>query len=72
MIPVEIQFRTEPMDYWASLEHDLKYKPTHNADDIDISAQLLECSKELSATERKMQNLAELITTTVTDDSELF
>lgn len=69
MIPVEIQFRTEPMDYWASLEHDLKYKPTHNSDDIDISAQLLECSKELSETEMKMQNLAELITTTISDNN---
>ena len=62
MIPVEIQFRTEPMDYWASLEHDLKYKPTHNMEGIDISAQLLECSSELAKTEMKMQNLAELIT----------
>ena len=62
MIPVEIQFRTEPMDYWASLEHDLKYKPTQNAEGIDISAQLLECSKELAETEMKMQNLAALIT----------
>lgn len=62
MIPVEIQFRTEPMDYWASLEHDLKYKPTHNMKGIDISAQLKECSKELARTEMKMQNLAELIT----------
>lgn len=62
LIPVEIQFRTEPMDYWASLEHDLKYKPTHNMNGIDISGQLLECSKELAKTEMKMQNLAELIT----------
>lgn len=62
MIPVEIQFRTEPMDYWASLEHDLKYKPTHNLKGVDISAQLFECSSELAKTEMKMQNLAELIT----------
>ena len=32
MIPVEVQLRTEPMDYWASLEHDLKYKPINNSD----------------------------------------
>jgi putative GTP pyrophosphokinase len=62
MIPVEIQFRTEPMDYWASLEHDLRYKPIHNGEGIDISAELLECSNELANTEERMQVLSELIT----------
>lgn len=62
MIPVEIQFRTEPMDYWASLEHDLKYKPVYNNSGVDISAELLECSNELAKTEGKMQELAKLIT----------
>lgn len=62
MIPVEIQLRTEPMDYWASLEHDLKYKPIHNGDGIDISGELLECSNALAETEKKMQILSELIT----------
>lgn len=72
MIPVEVQFRTEPMDYWASLEHDLKYKPTHNSKGIDISAQLLECSKELADTESKMQDLAELIMGMDTNDTDVF
>ena len=62
MIPVEIQFRTEPMDYWASLEHDLKYKPIYNNAGLDISAELLECSNELARTKEKMQGLAKLIT----------
>ena len=26
LIPVEVQLRTIAMDFWASLEHDLKYK----------------------------------------------
>ena len=25
-VPVEIQFRTKAMDFWASLEHKMKYK----------------------------------------------
>lgn len=62
MIPVEIQLRTEPMDYWASLEHDLKYKPIHNGRGIDISGELQECSSELAKTEERMQMLSELIT----------
>lgn len=69
MIPVEIQFRTEPMDYWASLEHDLKYKPVYNSTGVDISAQLLECSNELAETENKMQNLAQLISGMENDEN---
>lgn len=66
-LPVEIQLRTEPMDYWASLEHDLKYKPVQNDNGIDISNQLIECSCELAETEKKMQNLARLIGCNVDD-----
>lgn len=29
MIPVEIQLRTAAMDIWASIEHDICYKPLH-------------------------------------------
>lgn len=61
LVPVEIQFRTKPMDYWASLEHDLKYKPVYNNTDIDISAQLLEISEQLDSVEGKMQALAKLL-----------
>ena len=60
-VPVEIQFRTQPMHYWASLEHDLKYKPVYNRDDIDISAELSEISEELDAVELRMQKLAKLL-----------
>lgn len=61
VLPVEIQLRTEPMDYWASLEHDLKYKPVTNVNGVDITNQLIECSCDLAETEKKMQNLARLI-----------
>ena len=27
MVPVEIQLRTAAMDMWASIEHDMVYKP---------------------------------------------
>ena len=70
-IPVEVQLRTEPMDYWASLEHDLKYKPTHNAMGLDMTAQLKECSRELAETEMKMQNLSELIKRTESGNEEV-
>ena len=31
MIPVEIQLRTSAMDIWASIEHDVCYKPVQSA-----------------------------------------
>lgn len=69
-LPVEIQLRTEPMDYWASLEHNLKYKPVQNDNGVDISKQLIECSCELAETEKKMQNLARLIGCNMDEEEE--
>lgn len=71
VLPVELQLRTEPMDYWASLEHDLRYKPiisTVGSSGKEISSQLIECSCDLAETEKKMQNLARLIGYNSDDD----
>ncbi len=54
-IPVEIQMRTVAMDYWASLEHMLRYK--NSADTRGYSAKLLECANTLAETERTMQEI---------------
>ena len=35
LIPVEVQLRTIAMDFWASLEHDLKYKSVSEVQGID-------------------------------------
>ena len=53
---VEIQLRTMAMDFWASLEHKIKYKydwriPT------DIREELLECSKVVDSLDDKMLRL---------------
>ena len=53
-IPVEIQLRTIAMDYWASLEHMLRYK--NNGDNMEkYYAMLLDCSDKLAETENTMQ-----------------
>ena len=50
---VEIQIRTIAMDFWASLEHELKYKK-----DIDWSKEIGEelkiCAETINQTDRKM------------------
>ncbi len=57
-IPVEIQIRTIAMDFWASLEHDLKYKRVHAVDGVDVGPELKECSEIIEGVEKRMQLLA--------------
>lgn len=54
---VEVQFRTIAMDFWASLEHKLKYKKDISGDIDDISRRLKECSDEISLLDLKMQEI---------------
>ena len=53
---VEVQIRTIAMDFWASLEHELKYKT-----DTDVSAELAEqlrlCAETIADTDIKMQQI---------------
>lgn len=53
---VEVQLRTIAMDFWASLEHKLKYKKdVKNAD--EISKQLKECADKISQMDFRMQEI---------------
>lgn len=56
--PVEVQFRTIAMDYWASLEHALRYK-TDLPDErlVEHSQTLLDCARSLQNIEVQMQNI---------------
>lgn len=53
---VEVQIRTIAMDFWASLDHQLRYKK-HLTNADEISAELKECADTISATDQKMQNI---------------
>jgi putative GTP pyrophosphokinase len=59
-VPVEIQLRTIAMDYWASLEHMLRYK-NDERDMQEFSAMLLDCANTLADTEKTMQHIRENI-----------
>ena len=53
---VEVQLRTIAMDFWASLEHQMKYKKDiKNADEIFDELKL--CADIISKTDIKMQNI---------------
>lgn len=55
-MPVEIQLRTIAMDFWASLEHKLKYK-TNNAVDNDLRERLKKCADEIYILDNEMQDI---------------
>ncbi|MDE6775838.1 MAG: GTP pyrophosphokinase family protein, partial [Ruminococcus sp.] len=54
--PVEIQIRTIAMDFWASLEHQLKYKPSA-AITPEISEELRQCAERIAETDLQMQRI---------------
>ncbi len=58
MVPVEVQIRTIAMDYWASLEHDLRYKAIAKTKGLDIATELKACATTLEEIEDRMQVLA--------------
>ncbi|MDY6063329.1 MAG: GTP pyrophosphokinase family protein [Erysipelotrichaceae bacterium] len=58
--PVEIQFRTIAMDFWASLEHKLRYKK-ELITDLEIQKRLLNCAKVAEHLDKEMQYLKDLI-----------
>lgn len=56
LVHVEVQIRTIAMDFWASLEHELKYK-TDAEVSADLAEQLKECAETIAATDVKMQQI---------------
>ena len=57
---VEIQIRTVAMDFWASLEHKIRYKFEGNAPQ-HIKTELVECAKMVSDLDARMLSLNEEI-----------
>jgi putative GTP pyrophosphokinase len=55
-IKAEIQIRTIAMDFWASLEHKIKYK-YENEVPKNVSKELIECSKMINKVDRRMSKL---------------
>lgn len=58
LVPVEVQIRTIAMDFWASLEHDLKYKAVNEISGIDVAGELKDCSRIIEDAESRMQILS--------------
>lgn len=55
-VTVEVQLRTVAMDFWASLEHDLRYKSDKSIPD-SIGANMLRCANEIAKIDAEMQSI---------------
>ena len=59
---VEIQFRTIAMDFWASLEHRLRYKKELDSEVASrISAELTDCAENSAALDLRMEQVKDAI-----------
>ncbi len=55
-VTIEIQLRTVAMDFWASLEHDLRYKTDKLIDD-SINEEMALCADQIADIDRRMQDI---------------
>lgn len=62
MMKIEVQLRTIAMEFWASLEHQMRYKKELSEELVDaLSLQLLQCAQISDALDNQMQNIRNTI-----------
>ena len=55
---VEVQLRTIAMDFWASLEHKLRYKKNIDEDEVErLQDELVECAEISAALDKRMEEI---------------
>lgn len=57
----EVQIRTIAMDFWASLEHDIRYKADRSRLPAGINEEMLACSGKIAEIDRQMQDMYQRI-----------
>ena len=60
-VPVEIQLRTIAMDFWASLEHTIRYKKNLPIN-AEVETELKECADSSREWDSKMEHLLHILT----------
>lgn len=61
-IPVEVQIRTIAMDFWASLEHHIRYKEIKQIPP-ELSQELAMAAEDIARLDVKMQNIYDAVQT---------
>lgn len=63
MVNVEVQFRTIAMDFWASLDHKMRYKKELSDEEVEIlQEELYDCARQSAALDERMQRIRNRIT----------
>ena len=61
-VTVEVQFRTIAMDFWASLEHKMRYKKNIPENHVKyLQDELYDCARQSAELDNRMQNIRNLI-----------
>ena len=68
-IKVEVQIRTIAMDFWASLEHQMKYK-REIPDQQHIVAQLKSCAEDIARVDMEMMDIRRRLEESVDEPTE--
>ena len=62
LVTVEVQLRTIAMDFWASLEHKMRYKKNISPDQVKfLQDELSDCARQSAALDERMQNIRNVI-----------
>ncbi len=63
MVNVEVQFRTIAMDFWASLDHKMRYKKELSDEEVEIlQEELYDCAEQSAALDERIQRIRDRIT----------
>ena len=68
-IPAEIQIRTIATDFWATLEHQLKYKKNIPHERL-IRSELKRCADEIASVDLSMQTIRDIIRTSISEENK--
>ena len=60
-VVAEIQIRTIAMDFWASLEHDIRYKADKSKLPAGINEEMFTCADKIAEIDRQMQDMYQRI-----------
>jgi len=69
-VPVEIQIRTIAMDFWASLEHELKYKAQDEISE-ELRRRLKNSAESITLLDAEMQSIYQEINSAKSNDKKL-
>ena len=72
MVTVEVQLRTIAMDFWASLEHKIRYKKNIPEDKaLYLQNEMLKCAEISADLDRRMQNVRDVISKNVPKEEKI-